>query len=196
VFVRALWDTDVYRFEAGHLAEPVLASSSLDENPHFSPDGRRVAFASGRSLDGQEIWLADADGTHSVQLTRGPGLSQGSPRWSPDGRRIAFDSVSEDGHYDIWVIDADGGPPRRLTHGAEDEVLPSWSHDGRSVYFAARLKGGPQDVWRVPAAGGAEERMTHQGGTLPYESIDGRTLYFLRRFGLMRARAGGEAPRS
>jgi Tol biopolymer transport system component len=184
VFVRMLLDTDVYRFEAGRLAEPVLASSSLDHNPHFSPDGRRVAIESGRSLDAHEIWLADADGTHSVQLTRGPGMSQGSPRWSPDGRRIAFDSESEDGHYDIWVIDADGGPPGRLTHGAGDEILPSWSRDGRYIYFASRLKGGPQDVWRVPAAGGAEERMTHQGGTLPYESIDGRTLYFLRRLGI------------
>ena len=183
VFLRMLTDSDVYRFEAGRPAEPVLASLSLDHNPHFSPDGRRVAFESGRSLDGHEIWLADADGTHSVQLTRGPGISQGSPRWSPDGRRIAFDTLGEDGHYDIWVIDADGGPPGRLTHGAGDENSPSWSRDGHFVYFASRQKGGPHDVWRVPAAGGAEERITHQGGTLAYESIDGRTLYFLRGYG-------------
>jgi serine/threonine protein kinase/Tol biopolymer transport system component len=180
VFGRVLLDTDVYRFEAGRPAEPLLASSSADQGPDFSPDGRRVAFQSGRSLDGQKIWLADADGAHSVQLTRGPGIFQGSPRWSPDGRRIAFDSLSEDGHYDIWIVDADGGPPRRLTHGAGEETLPSWSRDGRFVYFASKLKSGPQDVWRVPAAGGAEERITHQGGTLPFESTDGRTLFFLR----------------
>ena len=181
VFVRVLSDNDVFRFEAERPAEPVLASSSRDQSPSFSPDGRRVAFESERSLDRDEIWLADADGTHSVQLTHGPGISQGSPSWSPNGLRIAFDSLGEDGHMHIWTIDADGGPAARLTHGAGDEILPSWSRDGRFVYFASRAKSGPQDVWRVPAAGGAEERVTHDGGMLAHESIDGRTLYFLRQ---------------
>jgi Tol biopolymer transport system component len=181
VYIHMLGDADVYRFEAERPAEPVLASSSADFGPSFSPDGRRVAFESDRSLDGHEIWLADADGTHSVQLTRGPGMSQGSPSWSPDGLRIAFDSQGEDGHVDIWVIDADGGPAGRLTHRAGDQFLPSWSRDGRFVYFASRLKDGSHDVWRVPAAGGAEERITHNGGMLAHESIDGRTLYFLRQ---------------
>jgi Tol biopolymer transport system component len=182
VFVRLLTNDDVYRFEAGRPAEPVLASSFADYNPHFSPDGRRVAFESERSGDGHEIWLADADGSHPVQLTRGPGLVQGSPRWSPDGLRVAFDSLSEDGRWDIWTIDADGGPARRLTHGPGDENMPSWSRDGRFVYFVSRREGGPEDVWRVPVAGGAEERVTQGGGSLPYESIDGRTLLFLRKY--------------
>src|SRR6185295_16323926 len=106
VFVRELRDFDIYRFETGRSAEPVLASSFVDYNPSFSPDGRWVAFESERSGDAHEIWLAEADGSNSVQLTRGPGLAQGSPRWSPDGRRIAFDSQGEDGHWDIWTIDA------------------------------------------------------------------------------------------
>jgi Tol biopolymer transport system component len=181
VFVRSLFDSDVFRFEAERPAEPVLASSSWDQRPSFSPDGRRVAFESGRSLDGHEIWLADADGTHSVQLTRGPGMSQGSPSWSPDGLQIAFDSLGEDGHWHIWTIDADGGPPRRLTHGPGHENVPSWSRDGRFVYFASTPNGGPQDLWRAAAAGGAEERITHKGGMFAHESIDGRTLYFLRQ---------------
>ena len=60
--------------------------------PHLSPDGRRIAFESGRGGGGGEIWLAAADGSNPTQLTHGPGRWQGSPRWSPDGRRIAFDS--------------------------------------------------------------------------------------------------------
>jgi Tol biopolymer transport system component/predicted Ser/Thr protein kinase len=180
VFVQELTNVDIYRFETGRPAEPVLASSFADYNPRFSPDGRRVAFETERSGDEHEIWLADPDGFNPSQLTRGPGLVQGSPFWSPDGRRIAFDSQGEDGHWDIWTIDADGGSPRRLTQGPGDENSPSWSRDGRSVYFAARREGGPPEVWRIPAAGGTEERMTHGGGFFSCESIDGQTLFFSR----------------
>jgi Tol biopolymer transport system component len=181
-FVRELIDKDVYRFETGRPVEPVLASSFVDYGPQFSPDGRRIAFESERSGDAHEIWLAEADGTNPIQLTRGPGLAQGSPRWSPDGRRLAFDSQGEDGHWDIWTIDADGGSARRLTQGPGDENQPSWSRDGRSVYFAARREDGIPDVWRVPAAGGVEERITRGGGAISQESTDGRTLFFKRGF--------------
>jgi len=54
---------------------------------------------------------------------------------------------------------------------------------------SARPRGRSSGWWA--AAGGAEERITHEGGTVPYESIDGRTLYFLRRLG---AEAGPGRP--
>ncbi len=180
VFSQDLSNPDIYRFEPGRPAEPVLASTFAEYNAQFSPDGRRVAFETQRSDEGHEIWLANADGSEPSRLTRGPGISQGTPRWSPDGRRIAFDSLGKDGHYGIWAIDADGGSSRRLTHGPGDEIVPSWSRDGRYVYFA-REAGGPPDVWRIPAAGGAEERITHGGGFFSFESVDGKTLFFMRR---------------
>jgi Tol biopolymer transport system component len=184
VFVKEQEDTDIYRFELGHAAEPLITSTSRDGNPQFSPDGRRVVFESERTGE-HEVWLAEADGSGPRQLTHGPGLMQGSPRWSPDGRRIAFDSRSEEGGYDIWTIDADGASPRRLTQDPGDENMPSWSHDGRFIYFAARREGTPPEVgssgvWRIPASGGAEERMTRESGFYANESIDGKTLFFTR----------------
>jgi Tol biopolymer transport system component len=79
-FARSLWNNDIYRFVAGRPAKAVLASSYHDHDPSISPDGRRIAFQSGRSGDAAEIWLAGADGSNPVQLTRGPGYKQGSPR--------------------------------------------------------------------------------------------------------------------
>jgi len=136
---------------------------------------------SGRAASGLEIWLAAADGSNPTQLTHGPGIWQGSPRWSPDGRRIAFDSQGEDGHWDIWTIDAEGGTPSRLTLDPGDEHVPSWSRDGRWIYFYSDRAGAQRDVWRIPATGGSEERLTHGGGSLAYESADGKTLFYTRR---------------
>jgi len=184
VFVKEQEDTDIFRFEVGRPAERLIASTSREGNPQFSPDGRRVVFESERTGE-HEVWLAEADGSGPRQLTHGPGLMQGSPRWSPDGRRIAFDSRSEAGGYSVWTIDADGASPRRLSRDPGDEHLPDWSRDGRFIYFTKGGGGGyiaegPSGVWQVPATGGAEERMTPDGGYGASESIDGKTLFFMR----------------
>jgi Tol biopolymer transport system component len=179
-FAQERSNIDIYRFEVGHPPEALLVSSFPDYNPDLSPNGRRIAFESGRAADGQEIWLAAVDGSNPTQLTRGPGIRQGFPQWSPDGQRIAFDSQGEDGRWDIWTIAADGGSPSRLTAEPGDEYLPSWSRDGRWIYFASDRAGGA-DVWRIPATGGSEERLTHGGGGLAYESADGKTLFFMLR---------------
>ena len=187
-FVRSLARRDIYRFEAGHPPEVVAASSFESYNPHFSPDGRRFAFESSRGGEGNQVWLAEADGSRPEQLTHGPGLWQGSPRWSPDGRRIAFDSRGEDGHSDIWTIDADGGSLRRLTQDPGDEDQPSWSRDGRFIYFRSDRGGPVPDIWQTPATGGPQERLTHTavahtGVSRAYEAADGKALVFDRRGG-------------
>jgi Tol biopolymer transport system component len=170
--------TDIYRFEPTRQHQVVLASSFHDYGPEFSPDGRRIAFASIRG-EGAEIWLAAADGSNPVQLTHGPGHMQGGARWSPDGRRIAFDSQGKDGHWDIWTIDADGGLPRHITEDPGDEKLPAWSRDGRFIYFSAD-RGGSQDVWRILAEGGPAQRVTQTGGWMSQEGTDGKTFFFSR----------------
>src|SRR5260370_1412925 len=104
-------DQDIWRVEAGGKAEPFLVSSMLDLNAQFSPDGRRIAFASGRSIDRVAIWLSDANGANLIQLTTGPGTYDGSPRWSPDGQWIAFDPLGDDGRRSVQVVESTGGPP-------------------------------------------------------------------------------------
>jgi eukaryotic-like serine/threonine-protein kinase len=59
-FARNSYDMDVYRFEAGQPARPVLTSTFADTEARLSPDGRRIAFCSARSGDQNDIWVADA----------------------------------------------------------------------------------------------------------------------------------------
>jgi Tol biopolymer transport system component len=139
-FVRIDVDTDVYRFQAGRPTQPVLASSFLEAETRFSPDGRRLAFNSMRATDTLNIWVAAADGSGAQQLTRGPGFQQGSPWWSPDGRKIAFDSITGDWHFHIWTMDVDGGGLHRLTTDPGDQNVPYWSRDGRWIYFFRRSR--------------------------------------------------------
>jgi len=178
VFSRERYDLDIYRLKTGGAPEPLITSSFVDMEPQFSPDGRRIAFSSGRSAEIPEIWLAESDGTGTHQLTHGPGRNQSEPHWSPDGHLIAFESLFDDGHWHLYTIDANGGPARRLTVETGDQNAPSWSRDGRWIYFTAN-DGRSRDVWRVPATGGPAQRITSGGsGYMARESPDGtRILY-------------------
>jgi hypothetical protein len=47
---------------------PLLSTPFDEENPDYSPDGKRLTFGSTRS-GVQEIWIANADGSSAVQMT-------------------------------------------------------------------------------------------------------------------------------
>ena len=169
-----IWRTDLTGSRPRHAK--LIASSRHDENPELSPDEKRIAFVSNRSGP-SEIWIADADGANQVQLTHFGGPENGTARWSPDGRQVVFDSHPR-GHADVYVARIDGGSPRLLMPGAFDSFLPCWSHDGRWIYFASN-RTGTIEVWKVRVEGGEPQQVSHHGGWVPYESPDGKFLYFL-----------------
>jgi TolB protein len=106
--------------------------------PRWSPDGRRIVFATARDGD-LEIYVMDADGSNQTRLTRSPGLDT-FPAWSPDGTRIAFVS-RRDGNPDLYVMRADGTDVRRLTEHPERDEQPAWHPDGRRLVFVGERDG-------------------------------------------------------
>jgi Tol biopolymer transport system component/predicted Ser/Thr protein kinase len=168
-FVRTNLETDIYRLPFGGSPSPLIESAYGNTFPKHSPDGRRIAFQSGRAgpdVQDSAIWLADADGSNATRLTRGPAAFQGSPSWSPDGQSIVFDAGAEVGKMDIWTIRTDGSGLRQVTRDPGSDVVPSWSRAGRFIYFTS-TRTGRHEVFRVPAEGGNEEQLTRAGGAVP-----------------------------
>lgn len=176
-------DVNIWRYEVPQLSSQtttplkLIASTYMDLSQQFSPDGKKIVFASERS-GSTEIWVCDSDGSNPRQLTFFGGPLVGTPRWSPDGQQIAFDS-NQGGNSDIYVVKADGGRPRRLTTGNYAEVAPSWSRDGRWIYFASDQTDAWQ-VWKIPPEGGRAVQVTKRGGFAALESTDGETLYYAK----------------
>ncbi|HXX21760.1 MAG TPA: protein kinase, partial [Terriglobia bacterium] len=175
-------NVNIWRYEvsrtAGGSAPPtkLIASAYSNLAPQFSPDGKRIVFASTRSGT-SEIWVCESDGSNPRQLTFS-GRWAGTPRWSPDGQQIAFDS-SPQGHLGIYVVSAEGGQPRPLTADASNNSVASWSRDGKWIYFASDRTGALQ-VWKMPAEGGQPVQVTKKGGQAAFESPDGKTLYYAK----------------
>ena len=157
---------------------PVQFSTRMDTAPQVSRDGKRLVFVSRRSGD-QAIWVSDIDGRNSQQIAAFEGRPAGSPRWSPTGTRVAFDA-STAGHADIFVVGAEGIPrPVQLTTEPAENVVPSWSRDEKWIYFASN-RTARYEVWRVFADGGKATPVTRNGGFAPFESRDGRFIYYVK----------------
>ena len=174
-----IWRAEVSSRDRSRPAVKLIASTRLELTPQYSPDGLRIAFTSSRSGNA-EIWVCNSDGSNPVQLTSLES-SSGTPRWFPDGRRIVFDSQKE-GQSDIYVIDIDTRVPRRLTNDTSDDITPSVSHDGKWIYFSS-IRSGKWEIWRLPTEGGQAVQMTREGGTIPFESADGKVIYYQKRSG-------------
>ncbi len=176
-------DSNIWRLDklgaAGRRNSPakLISSTRQDHSPQFSPDGKKIVFASDRS-GSDEIWVCESDGSHLAQLTSFDGPTSGTPRWSPDSRQIVFDARPA-GNADIYVMSAEGGKPRPLTQEPSHDVMPSWSRDGRWVYFCSN-RSGTYQTWKVSAGGGQAVQVTQQGGFEAFESPDGELLYYTK----------------
>jgi Tol biopolymer transport system component/DNA-binding winged helix-turn-helix (wHTH) protein len=186
-YTRQLDDMNIWSFtldESGRVTAkaPLIASTFRDSDPDYSPDGRRIAFTSGRN-GSFGIWTSDNDGANPRLLFDGGAYVTGSPRWSPDGRRIVFDTRARNpaqvGNPSIWIVDADGGEAHRLSEAGASDVAPSWSRDGVWIYFASTRSGSLQ-IWKMPAAGGRATQITRKGGFEAFETPDGRFLLYLK----------------
>ena len=144
-------------------------------HPAWSPDGRKIAFVSGR--DGNSnIYVMDADGKNVHQLTDHP-VSDTNPAWSPNGQEIAFQST-RDGNIDIYVMDTNGGNIRRLTHRLAFDITPAWSPNGRKIAFVSYGSGVNFAIYIMDADGSDIERLTNYPAEFPVWSPDGKQLAF------------------
>ena len=164
---------------------PLVVSTFRDSDPDFSPDGRKIAFTSGRN-GSFGIWVVDRDGTNPLLLFDGGAYVTGSPKWSPDGRRIVFDTRANDpaktGNPSIWVVSVESGEAKCLVAAATGGVAPAWSRDGAWIYYAS-THGGSLQIWKIPSEGGATVQVTHNGGFEGFETEDGKSLLYMRERG-------------
>ncbi len=103
--------------------------------PRFSPDASRIAF-----VDGEDIWVMDADGSNAGALTSADNTRENSPRWSPDGTRIAFGRDFRAAE----VIDATSGAVIAPLPGTGSR--PVWSPDGLRIAFESQGEVGIVEV--------------------------------------------------
>ncbi len=107
------------------------------EKARLSPDGTRLAYPKG-----QEVYLAEADGSNPQLLSQGGG-SGARVWWSPDSQRLAYTTGI---HWTnrLMVADRDGGNQVVLLPSLEESgyiASLDWSPDSRMLLVAAEAYG-------------------------------------------------------
>lgn len=149
---------------------------AADQNPSFSPDGRRIVFSSERTGAG-DIYVMDLDGGNLEQLTSHESY-EGAPRFTRDGERILFEG-ERDGRAQIYVLDLETRVVERVTPGRSRKLGPVESPDGtRLAYMEKGLI-----WWQVTVmtwADREEEIVTRGGGSCrPAFAPDGSVLAYV-----------------
>lgn len=110
----------------------------IDRYPSFSPDGRRIAFASDR-LGREEIWILDLK-TRRQERLQLPGMDLGAnlPYWTPDGQRLTVTRFYRNGTRSLWLVAVDGSHAEELRPPAPGMSGIPISPDGRTVLYSAK----------------------------------------------------------
>ena len=117
-------------------------SKSFNGQPGWSPDGKKITFASDRrNHQGRmEIHVMDADGTNVRRLTTLPSdaIYEDAPRFSPDGSRIVFNRyITDPGRSALFTVRVDGGGLKQLTPWGNGAGDADYSPDGKKLVFEA-----------------------------------------------------------
>ena len=122
-----------------------ITNDSMDERAaRSSPDGKSIAFYSGRS-GYQDIWMVPSDGSAvPKQLTKNAMELDDyrfAPSWSPNSKQIAYYSFKGDyWEDDIWVVDVATGKEQQVSQNLMAMSTPVWSPDGSQIALFANAK--------------------------------------------------------
>ncbi|MBV9294920.1 MAG: PD40 domain-containing protein [Acidobacteriaceae bacterium] len=129
-YANDLWTASREGGEARRLTSGV----GREFNPHFSPDGKQIAFSG--EYDGNiDVYVVSASGGVPRRLTYHPGEDV-AIGWTPDGKRVLFNS-HRDSYADsaqLYTIGLDGTLPEALPLPAAEDG--SYSGDGSHIAYA------------------------------------------------------------
>ncbi len=116
--------------------DAIRLTSNIGEEsyPHFSPDGKTIAFT-GQYAGNSDVYVVSIEGGEPTRLTWHPGADVVTG-WTPDGKSVLFRSSRTGyptGLNRIWKISTSGGMPEVLPipRAAEGEI----SADGKYIAY-------------------------------------------------------------
>jgi tricorn protease len=172
---------------AGGRAERLTAGVNEASHPHFSPDGKWLAFTGHEEGPG-EVYIMPSDGGIARRLTFQSAMCR-VVGWSPDGVSILY--ASNAGLFTprasvIYAIDSAGGQPRTvevgmanaISYGARGGIVIG--RNTREPAYWKRYRGGTVGhLWCDAGGNGTFQRLLDLKGNIATPCWVGERIYFL-----------------
>ncbi|MDO8795193.1 MAG: protein kinase [Vicinamibacterales bacterium] len=160
---------------------------ALDKKPVWTPDGRRLVFASARAdkLTLNLYWQR-ADGTGDTQRLTESKQSQEAASWHPSGTLLAFEEQHPQTSYDLMILPMSGdeaagwkpGTPTVFLNSPFSEREPMFSPDGRWLAYVSNESGRNEMYVRPYPGPGGKWQISTGGGNSPTWSRTKRELFY------------------
>jgi hypothetical protein len=164
---------------------------AADEEPIWSPDGKKIAFISDRG-GRWDLYVKASDGSGNDQLLLKTDEDKEPASWSGDGRYLLY--TTDDPKNDLWVLPLDGpegapGKPFPLQQTDSHERFFQFSPDPGTPRWIAYMSDetGAFEVYVRPfspdsrggsSASGEKAMVSSGGGLFPQWRADGKQLFY------------------
>lgn len=139
----------------------ITANPALDTSPHYSPDGRYIAYAAmkkvGYEADRECLILYDRKKKTHTRLTDSLDRSVGEILWAPGSRDIYF-TVREQGRSSIYRANLKGDIKLITKTGYNTGI--SLTPDGRKLVFRRSFNHLPYEIFTLSLKSGRVEQLT------------------------------------
>jgi Tol biopolymer transport system component len=150
----------------------------VDSSPVWTPDGRRIAYASAPDENTQttNIYWKRADGSGDAQRLTESATSQVPFSFHPDGKYLAYIDRGVETMFDVMILPIEGdektgwktGKPWPFAATAALENAPAFSPDGRWLAYSSTESGRAEIYVRpFPSGEGLRKVSTEPGGMNP-----------------------------
>lgn len=190
---------DIYKVDVnGGKAERLTSQPSYDTKAVWSPDGKKIAFASDRN-GGFDVYVMDAAGGTAKRLTTNS-ANEMPETFTPDGTKVIYSASIQAPATSaqfpttrlnqLYEVSVNGGASKQILGTAAESVslIP-----GTNNFVYQDIKGFEdkfrkhhtssvtRDIWLYNSKTGKHQNLTNRAGEdlNPVISADGGTMYFL-----------------
>ena len=127
----------------------LTVNAGANTYPVWTPDGRRLVFASTRESKAPNLYRQRADETGGAARLTNSGNAQHPGSWDPTGRYLVFEELDAKSKWNVMMLSIDGdessgwkaGNVTAILNDTHNEYQPAVSSDGRWLAYVSDESG-------------------------------------------------------